>query len=387
MSIEAYDRFTSRASKIWASFLYPLPFSSAQDAERLILFGFYANTYVNHKNYLYDIETDALANLLSDYNSKISGLTTEEVIVVNSVVAKKYIADIERQIHDQEILTKLAKKDAEATEIESKITALSADRLALTTLETKLNTEIAISEAKIEEITSKIALEVANLTLTEIEKSEKEIALEEEKLKILRVANDVAKIQLGIVEAGLELVDIDLKVSKATSDIEQVKADIAKTRIYQAELETAMARKDATEAEFAIYVSELASVTALNIELTAKETYLTGLTAAEESHTQDMLDLLNARYDNREAELDRQKAVNDINDDHKRDLLDLDVKGATNENSVRGFNVLAQQKVNDSQETAASRAKQAAVTAATTIASANIANTLVHTIAKAPTSE
>jgi hypothetical protein len=387
MSIEAYDRFTSRASKIWTSFLYPLPFSSAQDAERLILFGFYANTYVNHKNYLYDIETDALANLLSDYNSKISGLTTEEVIVVNSVVAKKYIADIERQIHDQEILTKLAKKDAEAAEIESKITALSADRLALTTLETKLNTEIAISEAKIEEITSKIALEVANLTLTEIEKSEKEIALEEEKLKILRVANDVAKIQLGIVEAGLELVDIDLKVSKATSDIERVKADIAKTQIYQAELETAMARKDATEAEFAIYVSELASVTALNIELTAKETYLTGLTADEESHTQDMLDLLNARYDNREAELDRQKAVNDINDDHKRDLLDLDVKGATNENSVRGFNVLAQQKVNDSQEIAASKAKTAAVAAATTIAKANIANTLVHTIAKAPTSE
>ena len=385
MSIEAYERAITRESKIWPSFLYSGPFTTVQGAERLVLFGFYANTYLNHKNYLYDVETDALANLLSDYNSKISGLTTEEVIVVNAVVAKRYLADIERQIHDQEILTKSAKKDAEAAEIESKIEALSADRLALTTLETKLNTEIAISGARIDEINSKITLEEVNLSLAEIEKSEKEIALEEEKLKILRVAIDVAKIQLGVVEAGLDSVEVDLRVSKATSDIEQVKADIAKTQIYAAELETAIARKGATEAELAIYVNALESATTLNAELTSKLAYLTTLLADEASHQQDMLDLLNARYDARKAELDRQESVNDINDDHKRDLLSLETTGANNENRVRDANAAAQALVNDAQVSSALSAKIAAVAAATAIAGANIANTLVHTIAKSPT--
>ena len=159
MTIEARLRTTVRESKIWVPFLYSYPFDVSQGLERVTIYGLYAGSYLNLHDYLTEIETVELANMLTDYNEKIAELTTDEQILVATIVSKRYVAGIDKLIHDDKLVTKLADNTAKDAVWTAKIEALSVDRAVLDTLVEKVATETIKTAAKISELEAYIEIE------------------------------------------------------------------------------------------------------------------------------------------------------------------------------------------------------------------------------------
>jgi hypothetical protein len=384
MTTEAYLRAATRESKLWPPFLYAAVFTSNQTVERAIIFGLYSGGYQNQHAYLLDIEAIDLANLLADYNSKIAGLTNEETIVLNSIVAKRYVATVEQLIHDQEITTKTAKVDADSAELEAKIAALSADRAALLTLQTRLDTETTISHARVDELTAQLSLETLNLSLAEIENSKKEIELEEVKIRILNVANEVLRYQIGIVEAGLELVETDVKIARTNIEIENIKGDLDKTDILTAEKDSTQFHLDSTKTEAAILQIELDMVGNKQTLADNEETDLNLLETSETTHKSDSLDLLDAKYKSRYVAREITAGNREVEIIRRDVTRDWEIENIDNDVDIRDESKAGHIDTNNAQMYAASALKTAAITAATTLAKANITSVLTHSIAKAP---
>jgi len=56
MSDEARARSTAREARIWKPFSYSFPFNNNQIADRITIFGLYANAYLNGQKYLKEIK-------------------------------------------------------------------------------------------------------------------------------------------------------------------------------------------------------------------------------------------------------------------------------------------------------------------------------------------
>lgn len=111
MSTEAYGRNTAREVRIWTPFSYSWRFSDTEVIERITIFGLYSGSYLNGQAYLQNVESAELANLLADYNNKIAGLTNQETLVLADIASKRYLAGIDKLIHDQKMITEQQKID------------------------------------------------------------------------------------------------------------------------------------------------------------------------------------------------------------------------------------------------------------------------------------
>ena len=94
MSIEAYGRAMVRELTLWDPFNYSFPFDVNQLSDRAIVYGLYADAYINGHEYLTEVEAVELANLLNDYNAKLAELTTQQQVVLKDIVSKRYLAGV-----------------------------------------------------------------------------------------------------------------------------------------------------------------------------------------------------------------------------------------------------------------------------------------------------
>lgn len=376
-----FDRAKARESKIWTPFIYSATFSAKQITERTTIFGLYSYSYNNRHIYLLDIETTDLANLLSDYNAKISGLTNEETITVNSIVAKRYLAGVEKAIHDQGLITKEQKVSADSAELEAKIAALSADRGELATLATRVATETTKAAARLVELEAQKGIEDVNLDLQEVENTEKEIQVEKVKLQVLDVANDVLKVQIAIVEAGVDLVETDVRISRIRIEISKLNEEIDKTDILELQHGITVRQKEIIVLERDILQNELDMLETRRAFISGTEAAYTNLWKGYE--TADLtkeLSLVQLKYNSRKQSLGItiDKTNNDIARIKSTRGNELD--GMASDNAVRSNAVTAQSTIFGAQQTAATLEAAASIDAATTLAKADIANTLTHVI-------
>ncbi|MFZ2809452.1 MAG: hypothetical protein WAZ60_23965 [Desulfosalsimonadaceae bacterium] len=385
MSTEAYQRAGAREGRVWPVFVYSFPFNANQTTERGIVYGLYSGSYLNQHGYLAEVESAELANLLNDYNSKIAGLTTQEQVVVAEIASKRYLAGIDKVIHDQKMDTLSAKITAEDASWTAKIAALSADRAALDTLSAKVTAETEKTSARISEIQAYISTEGANLSEVDIQVAEKEIQSSKVDIEILDAANSILKIQADTVNAANQLIDIELQTARAKVDIAQTTATIAKIGLLDNELTVAQAQTEIAEGELPVSAARVTLAEAKSAEVDREiDHYETTLPAQLTTDLENKVILMNTKQAGREDDLDRRREDGEFRIANRLDesTLDLTLAGrdATTQATVdaKSIEVMGNKVFNKSAEV------NAAVAATERILAATITTSLTHTIKKAP---
>jgi len=226
MSGNAYNRAVARETKIWKPFGYSFPFTLHQAADRIIIMGLCASSYLNNHKYLQEVESEELAYLLADYNAKMAELTTQQQIVVADIVGKRYLANVDKLIHDQKMISKQQGIDYDNALMDAKFAALEADRAALTTMSSKIETARINNEAKIAQLQAYIQIEGYNKDAVEIEISEKEIQSAKVDIRKIDAQNDILKIQNETVAADTRLNKAEFE--KLEKEIQSGRVDIRK---------------------------------------------------------------------------------------------------------------------------------------------------------------
>lgn len=384
MTTESFNRAAAREARTWTPFEYSFPFNAAQTVERAIVFGLYANAYLNGRKYLAEIESEDLANLLADYNSKIAALTNQEQITVAEIVSRRYLSTIDKQIHDAKMTTKREGIEADDALWDAKIAALSVDNAALATMAAKVTSETEKTEARISELQSYIAIEGMNLSLADVEVVEKEIQSSRMDIQKLDVANEILKIQIGTVEKAQELIDIDVRIAKTKIDIaetdrainkisllgSELEIEQAKTAIAGAELDTAASRAVLAAAKTHEVQDEIDHITT---QTTQAGTAYDNKTAAMDTRQAGKLDALSMGHAEKDLAMENRLATADL----EVTVADADQALQPDIDAVK-VGLMSTRASNDW-----TRA-YAAVEAAKTIAGANIATQLTHMISKAP---
>ena len=383
MSIESYDRAVSRET-FWEPFIYSFPFSSEQTIDRNIIFGMYSGAYLNQHIYLVDVETSDLSNLLNDYNTKMAELTTQEQIVVVGIVSKRYLESIEKLIHDQKMVTKQHTIDAENLTWDSKMAALAADQAQLETLDAKVLTEIAKTNARIVELQSYIATEAYNLTYVDIEIAEREIQSAKVDIEKLNAQNAILKIQIDIVEAAINLVNVDEEIARTKIGIANISRELAKMGLYAKDLTIEQARTLIAQVELPLYAAKVVLELAKGTELD-NEIVFYGTTLPQE----ETIDLLNKEAMQYLRQIIR---LDDLIKNKKSKELDMSNSEATSALKVTFANAdkILQPKLDnisasimEDRVTNYSDIAEAAILATEKLALAKVETTLNHAIKKA----
>ena len=413
MSNEARSRHTRREARIWKPFSYSFPFTSTETEERIIIFGLYANTYLNGQSYLKQIEDAELENLLTDYNTRISGLTVQGQIVVADIVSKRYLAGIDKLIHDQKmetgrekIATDSAIADAKYAALESdraaletarekiamgsaiadaKYAALESDRAALETMAAKVAAEIQKNNARITELEAQISIEGVNYTLVEQDIAEKELQSLRIDNRKLDVANEIIRIQIQTVRTATELLDIDVQKARTEINIADTERAIAKMGLLADDLTIEKAQTAIIESEIPVSKARVALAQAKYDDADAELTYIqTTLMENEDTIRRNKEDLLTLRANTKEYALDRSEREKLLANENRRDLSDLEKTLATDDKINQAdidTNItipkIAAGAVNDWSKALA------AIHVAEKVAKAEIATKLTHVIQKA----
>lgn len=383
MSTEAFARAVRRESIIWPQFTYSTVFSSGQTAERKIIYGLYANAYLNAHGYLTDIEADELANLLNDYNTKMAGLTAKQQALAIDIAAKRYVATIEQNIHADKLTTKQKDIDMDELMMTAKEDALAADQAALQTLYAKLLAEQKKTEARIQVLQAEAAEEDVRYEMVGIEISEKEIQLAETELKIQNVAIEIARIQLRITEAASEIVEMELRAAELKN--RTVNAEIDAIRAGLTGLEVSLVNAETTMEGKLLLIQQqektLWEEKKLMLETTVEPVYqkiYDDLPAIIENKkiAQD------ARNDNELARMDYDLDMAALRNDEREDVVELEGIGIDADNQVRDNQTTTREAINKAEQSAEWKMATAAVQAAINMANATITTKLIHTIGK-----
>jgi len=441
MSDEARSRHATREARIWKPFSYSFPFTSTETEERIVIFGLYANTYLNGQSYLKQIEDAELENLLTDYNTRISGLTVQGQIVVADIVSKRYLAGIDKLIHDQKmetgrekIATDSAIADAKYAALESdraaletarekiatgsaiadakyaalesdraaletgrekiatnsaiadaKYAALESDRAALETMSAKVAASIQKNNARITELEAQISIEGINYTLVEQDIAEKELQSLRIDNRKLDVANEIIRIQIQTVRTATELLDIDVQKARTEINIADTERAIAKMGLLADDLTIEKAQTAIIKSEIPVSEARVALAQAKYDDADAELTYIqTTLMDNEDTIRRNKEDLLTLRANTKEYALARSESEKLLANENRRDLSDLEKTLATDDKINQAdidTNItipkIAAGAVNDW-----SRAN-AAIEVAEKVANAKIATQLTHAIQKA----
>ena len=385
MSLDAYNRNTQRESLTWRPFAFSFPFNSNQTTDRIIIYGLYSNSYLNQQQYLVAVEAVELTNLLNDYNIKIAGLTTDQQVVVADIVSKRYLAGIDKLIHDQKMVTKQSEIDAENLIWDAKIAALASDQAALLTLDAKVQTEILKTNAKIAELQANIEMEAYRLNEVDMEISEKEIQAAKVDIEKLTTANAVLKIQIDIVNAAIQLVEVDLQIARTKVDITNVNREIAKIGFKAIDLLIEKARTLIVQAQEPIAAAKVVLAQAKTGEVQT-EVDFTNVTLEAQAATSmnSKIDLLDIKQQVRENELTKNLQEKELSLTNKKNLSAQEVTFAGLDKTEQQLidvqrNSIMEQRVIDTIDQVNS-----AIRVAQTLAAAKITTTLTHTVKKAP---
>jgi len=383
MSDEAYNRAIARESRIWPVFLHSFPFDDVQETARDIIYGLYAFSYRGGHGYLEEIEQAELSNLLSDYNSRIAELTTQEQVLVAEIASKRYLAGVDQVIHDQKMETKAEGIAADDALWDAKIAALSADQAALVTLSVKVTAERNKTSAKLSELEAYIDMEGIHLSEVDIEIAEKEIQSSKVDLAKLDADNDILKIQIDTLNSAAKIVEIEAQIARTKADISQTDANIAKIDLLDSELAVEQARTAAASAEESVSSARVTLATArvdgsaeevthwatMTAKLTEELTKKTALLTARSQLRLSGLDLRNQEKENsleiREQSSDA--AISMAYADQTNQAVIDELKVVATADRVFNVNALI----------------MAALAAKLKILSADIATALTHTISKA----
>jgi hypothetical protein len=382
MSTEAYLRSLVRENKVWTPFSYSFPFSSSQTNERITIYGLYADSYLNSQSYLIEVEAADLLNMLNNYNSKISDLDMQEQNILADIVAKRYLAGIDKLIHDEKMITESQKINAEDAAWTAKIAALATDQAALVTLAARVTSETAKINARITELQAMIETEGYVRSEVDIEIVNKEIQLAKTDVAILDAANAILKIQLEIVNKGMELVDIDLQKVRTLNEIQSIRRSIARTGLLESELEVEQAQTIAATAEKELFISRT-TLAEKKVEAAEKEVDL--YVSLVEHETEIGV----KKLDERDADQTRKlTSISDKEDNAlfntslKKDAADFDQTTIINERTAQESLDQDKIEINAAQVSAKRTISSAIISAATILAEANIVTTLEHTIQK-----
>lgn len=383
MSNDAYQRSTAREGRIWKPFAYSFPFSAEQTSDRVIIYGLYSDSHRNQHGYLIEVEATDLLNMLNNYNAQIADLDAREQNVLADIVAKRYLAGIDKLIHDEKMITESQKISAEDAAWTAKIAALDTDRAALVTLAAKVTSQTAKINARITELQAQIEMEEYARSEVDIEIIQKEIQLAREDIAILEAANAILKIQLEIVNKGMELVDIDLQKVRTLNEIQSIRRSIARTGLLESELEVEQAQTIAATAEKELFISRT-TLAEKKVEAAEKEVDFV------ESLVDHETEIGAKKLDEREADHTRKlTAISDrennalFNTSLKKDAVNFDQTTSINERTAQLALDQDKIEIDTAQVSAKSEISSAVISAATTLAKANITTQLAHTIQKA----
>jgi hypothetical protein len=385
MSDEARARHATREVRIWRPFACSFPFTSTETEERIVIFGLYANAYLNGQSYLKQIEAAELENLLTDYNTRIAGLTVQGQIVVADIVSKRYLAGIDKLIHDQKMETGREKIATDSAIAEAKYAALESDRAALETMSAKVAASIQKNNARITELEAQISIEGINYTLVEQDIAEKELQSLRIDNRKLDVANEIIRIQIQTVRTATELLDIEVQKARTEINISDTERAIAKIGLLADDLIIEKAQTAIIESEIPVSKSRVTLARAKYDDADAELTYIqTTLMDNEDTIRRNKEDLLTLRANIKESALDRSESEKLLANENRRDLYDLEKDLATDDKINQAdidTNItipkIAAGAVNDW-----SRAN-AAIEVAEKVANAEIATLLTHVIQKA----
>lgn len=383
MSTSIYNRAMVREGTIWPSFLYGLP-NTDIEATKTIIFGLYANTYKHGHNYLEDIEAEELQRLVDIYDASISKLDMEEQSLVLEIAAKRYIKAIEIQIKDAALVTKEQQFAMEDEELTAKIAAFTADEEAIVTKQAQLQLLIDKAVLKNTELETKIAIEQAEQNYIDLEISEKILEASRQELKILLAGLKGLEIQYDITNTSLQIAETEASKSK-------IEADIAMIEARTAEKDLAEKRLEVDEAGYDAYKYEIDNVADKRIELiesrgdiiNAEKLHNAVLGLQEIDIKLSQIEEQNARKDTITAGFDERESMAKVEKDQSG-YDDDQIEGAggiaTKQRLSQEAIATDRTRLQEERKLAASTLKDAAVTAAGTIAVSNITSTVTHTI-------
>jgi len=236
MSINAYQRAAAREAKYWSPFNYSFMFTAPEVSDRVIIFGLYANSLNNQSGYLVQVEETELVNIVNSYNEKIAELNAQQVMVLNDIITKQYLAKIEKQVHDNKLITMQANIDSDSAEWDAKIAALSVDRAALTTQAAHVASETLKTNAKIQELQALIAAEAYNASEVDIEIAQKQLQSARVDVDIMNAHNEILKYQIDIVNAAIELIGVQESTANTQIRIQEMERAISRTDILDSDL-------------------------------------------------------------------------------------------------------------------------------------------------------
>lgn len=384
MSEEAIARSMIRETKIWSPFSWSYRFNEAETAERTLIYGLYSNAYLNGHTYLRQIDDTELANLLTDYNNKIAQLNNEEQIIVADIVSKRYLAGIDKLIHDQKMITMRAKIDTESNLADARYAALAADQAALTTMAAKVAAEEEKNVARIAELQAYIQIEGINLSDVEREIAEKEIqALRVENQK-LNTNNEILRLQVQIIQTATELIDIDVRMAGTQVNIAETERSIAKIGLLADDLTLAQAETSIIESQIPIADARITLAQTKYDDIEAEYNYIIDtLMAHEDIIYLNKEALLNLKHMIRENALLHDKQEKLLRNELEIDMSELNV--ALTEMKENNRTAIDAERIKEIAVRAVSAwtRANAAIDAANTLAAAKITTRLTHLIEKA----
>lgn len=381
---EAFSRSTAREATIWEPFLYSFPFDATQTANRTIIYGLYANAYLNQNKYLNEVESEDLANLLADYNAKIADLTNQEQIVVAEIVSRRYLANIEDLVFKKKMATKQAGIEADDDIWDSKMAALATDTAALETMAERVASETEKTAAKITEIQAYIEIEGINLTQVDIDIAEKAIQSSKVDIQKLDAANDILRIQINTVETAHKLIDVDREIARTKIDIAETDRNINKIGLLDSELTIEQGRTSVAEAETSVAGTRVVLAEAKTQETENEITYYRDtLTSQAHDSYDSKIDLMDTRSKGLSDGLTMRKNERDLNIDNRLAVSALETTFANDDKTLQALVDAANISVMNTKVSNTWVRIQGAIEAAKTAAAANIVSTLTHTIKKA----
>lgn len=376
-----YDRAMVREKAIWPSFLYGMPgAASTKD----IVFGLYATSYLLGHNYLKDIEAEELQRLVDAYDSNMSELDVDEQNLVLEIASKRYLETIKIQIEDNGLATKTQQLAADEQEYDVKLTALSVDQEALETKRAQIGLERDRAVLKNKDLESRIQLEELAQNYVAVEISQKELEAARAELRVLTTALKGLEIQTDIANVGLQITQAELSKSQIEADIAGIDARIAGENLSTKRLEVDQAGLDAMQ-------YEIDNVTARKIQL------IEAKGEAIEADTTNIEVLEGKESEIRTAQTTEQNArkhstLSGFNDRTSAGRIDMEQQGqsdalvidmAENHNASQIVIETRQTELPEARISAASTAKNAAIDAAETLATADITTSLTHEIGSA----
>lgn len=226
-----YEREAVREAIIWPSFQYNGPFNATQEVERAICVGLYANTYLYGHDYLKEIEAEDLARLVDTYNSNIAMLTTDEVKTVLDIAAKRYVEQIDQQIHDENLTTRQKKIDALDAEYDVREDALEADYQAIVTQQAKVQLARDRAAQKIKDLKMRADLESVAQQLVAVEITEQKLRAARADLAVIEAGLKGLDIQLAITQAGIDQTNTDLQITNAENEVDEIGIRVSETEV------------------------------------------------------------------------------------------------------------------------------------------------------------